>query len=512
MSAQTEPESTAGLPTPVTVMDDRRRGITNLRRHTARGMVVNSAFQLGLVGVSALRGFLVAAFLSRSDYGVWGIVGLTLWTTLGFKSVFGANDRYIQQSEADQELAFQRAFTVEIVFASLLIPIAAGIVVLFASLTGHSQVLAPGLVLIMLVPSIALQFPFATFLRRMDYRRQRILQAIEPLSSAVVMIGLAAAGAGYWCFIAGSLTGSWLAAIVAMRASPYAFRLRVHGRTLREYFGFSFPLLIAGISQLGVFYVVYLLGAGPLGLAGLGAFTLVGNLVQFTDQADGIITETLYPAVCAVSGQAALLREIFVKSNRLSLMWAVPFGIGLTLFGADLFRFVLGRHWLPALGLLQIMGIVTAVNHVGYNWSAFVRARGETWPMAVTALISGCAVIACAIPLMYSSGIEGLAIAFAVGQGVDFATRSVIVARLLSGATMFIQLLRGFAPTVIAATVVLFLRVWLGGESRPAAAIALFAVYVAVTVAATVALERPLLREATGYLLGRRREAPVAVA
>jgi len=46
----------------------RRRslhGITDLRRHTARGMVVNSAYQVILVGVSALRGVVVAVFSRR---------------------------------------------------------------------------------------------------------------------------------------------------------------------------------------------------------------------------------------------------------------------------------------------------------------------------------------------------------------------------------------------------------------------------------------------------------------
>ena len=51
-----------------------------------------------------------------------------------------------------------------------------------------------------------------------------------------------------------------------------------------------------------MFQVIYLVGVGPLGLAGLGAFTLVGNIVQFTDQADNIMTKTLYPG--GVRGQA----------------------------------------------------------------------------------------------------------------------------------------------------------------------------------------------------------------
>jgi O-antigen/teichoic acid export membrane protein len=483
---------------------ERRRGITDLRRHTASGMIITSAFQIGLVGISALRGLVVAAFLTSSDYGLWGIIGLTLWTALGFKTVFGANDKYVQQSDSDQERAFQRAFTIELIFATAIAPVAAAIVVLFAQLTGHSAVLAPGFVLLLLLPSTALQFPIAAFYRRMNYRRQRALQAIEPVVGAIAMIALAVLGAGYWSFVLGAVLGSWAGALAALRASPYRLALRYDRGTLRSYLRFSMPLLIAGVSTLALFQVIILVGAGPLGLAGIGAFTLVGNLVQFTDQADGIVTDTLYPAVCAVSDRIELLSEAFVKSNRLSLMWAVPFGVGMTLFGSDLIRFGLGNHWLAALPLLQIMGIVTAVHHVGYNWSAFVRARGVTTPIAIAGVVVSLAVIAAGVPLMYADGLVGLGIAFALGEAVALLIRGYIMTRFFRGVRVLPHLLRGFAPTVVAAVPVLILRSLDGTERSAGVAIAVFAIYLLATIAATAMLEWPLLSEARGYLVRRR--------
>jgi O-antigen/teichoic acid export membrane protein len=486
--------------------DDRLRGILNLRRHTARGMLVNGVFQVGLVGLSAFRGLIVAVFLTRSDYGVWGLLGLTLWTALGLKAQFGAGDRYVQQSEENQEHAFQRAFTMELIFASAAAPFAVAVTVMFAIVTGNSAVLAPGLVLLLLLPATALQFPVVTFYRRMDYRRQRTLQAIDPVAGTVVTITLAALGAGYWSFVAGLLVGAWAGALVALRACPYRLALRYDHGTLRKYVRFSGPLLVAGLSILGLFQVIFLVGGDAIGLAGLGTFTLVGNLVQFTDQADTIVTETLYPAVCAVRDRTSLLAEIFVKSNRLSLMWAVPFGAGMTLFGSDLVRYVLGTKWLPAIPLLEIMGIVTAVHHVGYNWSAFVKARGTTWPMAVAALIGSGTMVALAIPLMYSNGLLGLGYAFALGEVVNLLIRCYFVARFFGGLQLLPQLLRAFAPALVAAAPVLALRAIVGREHSLVAAGAIFLLYAALTVTATVWFERPLVREAVGYMMSRRLE------
>ena len=485
---------------------ERTAGITNLRRHTARGMLVNSVYQLTLVGIGVVKGIVVAALLTRSDYGLLGVLGLTLWTGLSLKNQFGAGNKYVQQSDENQEHAFQQAFTVELIFTAAAVPVSAASVIAFALLSGTTAVLAPGLALLALLPSIALQFPVQAFYRRMDYRRQRTLQAIDPVGGAVITIVLAALGAGYWSFVIGLIAGSWAGAIVALRACPYRLALRLERGTLRSYVQFSVPLLIAAVAGLALFQVLYLVGSVPLGLAGLGAFTLVGNIVQFTDQADAIVTDTLYPAVCAVRDRVELLSEVFVKSNRLSLMWAVPFGVGMTLFAADLVRFVLGARWEPAVPLLEIMGLVTAIHHVGYNWPAFFMARGRTWAIALGAVIPAAVVAGAGVPLMFSAGLVGVGYAFALGEAAGFVSRAILLARFFHGFRLFRHLVRAFVPTALAAIPVLCLRAASGPEDSLARAAAVLGLYVTLTVSATLVLERPLLRESTGYLLRDRTQ------
>jgi O-antigen/teichoic acid export membrane protein len=481
---------------------DRLAGIRDVRRHVARGMLTNGGFQVGLLALTAARGLAVAAFVTRSDYGLWGLVGLTLWTALGLKNQFGAGEKYIQQSEANQEQAFQRAFTIDVIFSCLTIPVAAAVVVGVAVGSGNPRVLLPGLVLLLMVPAMVLQFPVATFYRRMEFRRQRLLQSIDPVLTAVATVGLAVAGAGYWSLVAGTLIGSWTGAVVIAYLSPFQLRFRYDRGTLGRYARFSAPLVLNAVAVLALFQTIYLVGSHAIGVAGLGAFTLAGNLVQFTDQADTIVTATLYPAICAVKDRRALLSEIFVKSNRVSLMWAVPFGIGLTLFAPDLVRFAFGQRWVPAVGVLQVLGAVTAVHHVGYNWWAFVKARGLTWPIAAAGVAQSAVTAGAAVPLMYSHGVIGLAYAFAIGEVVGLLIRGVVMARFFEGVSILSHLARAFAPTAVAAIPVLVLR-----ASHPdhglAAAILMFSLYAATTVAATWALEGPLVREAVGYMVRR---------
>ena len=84
-----------------------------LRRHTARGTIVNAVYLIGVSSLGLVRGFVVAAYLTASDYGIWGILVVGLGTLIWLKEV-GIGDKYVQQDEADQELAFQKAFTLEL--------------------------------------------------------------------------------------------------------------------------------------------------------------------------------------------------------------------------------------------------------------------------------------------------------------------------------------------------------------------------------------------------------------
>src|SRR4051794_40753323 len=63
-----------------------------LRAHAAQGLVVNSLFQIGLTGVGLVRQIGIAAFLTRAQYGVWGLIVTTL-VTLGRLKQVGIDDK-----------------------------------------------------------------------------------------------------------------------------------------------------------------------------------------------------------------------------------------------------------------------------------------------------------------------------------------------------------------------------------------------------------------------------------
>jgi O-antigen/teichoic acid export membrane protein len=479
-------------------------GGRTLRAHAARGMLINGAYDVGLSALGLIRGFVLAALLSRSDYGVWGVLTVSLGVLASLK-VVGISDKYVQQEESDQELAFQKAFTLEVIMTAAAIAVLAVAVPVICIVYGDWKLLAPGIVLLTVLAADALQAPFWIYYRQMHFARQRSLGLVEPVIGFVLAIGLAVAGLGYWALAIGVVAGAWAGAAVALITCPFRLRWRYDRGALRLYAGYSGPIFVATAAGVVLANATAIATHAHLGLAGVGAVALAANVTSFTTRVDSLVGGTLYPAICAMQDRLDLLHESFVKSNRLALMWAMPFGAGLALFADDLVRFAIGEKWRAAITLLRITGIVAAIGQIGFNWDDYFRARARTVPLAVASVASTVALLGVGLPLLAAHGLTGLAIGIAAGAAVHLAFRAWYLAQLFDGFAFFRHALRAILPTLPAAGVVLLIRALESGARSATEAVAELAAYAIVTVAGTWLIEGALVREALGYLGGRAR-------
>jgi O-antigen/teichoic acid export membrane protein len=295
--------------------------------------------------------------------------------------------------------------------------------------------------------------------------------------------------------------GNLAAILAAWRASPYALRLRADRAAARRYLRFSWPVFVTGGVALLVQQAQIAVFGLDDGLAAAGWITLAATLTRYADRADQILATTIYPAIVRVRERVDVLEELFAKANRLTLMWAFPFGAGLALFGADLIVFVLGEQWRGAIVLLGGMAVAVALQQVGYSWFAFYRARGESWPQAVESAVFGGAFAALAVPGALLGGSWGF-VAGRVGcTACVLAVRHVYVRRLLPGVRLWSLAVRAAVPVVLASAPVLAVRLALwGGERTLAQAAGELVLWMGALALATHRLEGGLLAELRGYL------------
>src|ERR1700685_538906 len=238
----------------------------SVRSEAARGAAIYALFTVSLGVLSLLKGFILAGFVSRSAYGIWGVLVVSLSTLLWLKQA-GVGDKFVQQDEPDQEAAFQQAFMLELALTGacvVVIAIALPILVLIYDLP---QLVLPGIVIMAALLISVLQAPLWVYYRRMEFRRQRMLAAVDPIVEFFVSIALAIARAGYWAFVGGLAAGVTAASLVAVWQSPFKLRLRYQAGALRSYWSFSGPLLVTGAAGFVMAWSAVIAAKLDLGVA-----------------------------------------------------------------------------------------------------------------------------------------------------------------------------------------------------------------------------------------------------
>ena len=469
---------------------------SELRRRTLRGVVVTSGFMIAIDGLALIQGLVVTRLLGPSEIGLYGIVSTFVVSIVALKRV-GIDEAFVQQEEPDQEAEFQRAFTLELLLGTVFTALICALAPAVAAVYRDSRLLPLTLALAYLPLTFALQAPMWIFFRRMDYARQRSLQATQLLVGLIVTVPLAAAtGLGVWSIVIGQVGGYMAAVAVGLAVSPYRLRLRFERASARRYLRFSGPVLVTTLGALAIAQGQVLAFKLHAGLAAAGFITLAVTLTRYVDRADQIVTSSIYPAICAIQDRPDAQEELFVKSNRATLAWVLPFSAGVVLFAPDLVSLVLGDRWQPAVVLLQGLAVAGAIQQLGFNWFSFYRARGETGPPAVEAVVGALAFLVLAVPGLLVDGSDGFVIGRVAAVVIATGVRWFYVRRLLPGVRASGLLAPALIPLAQATIAVMAVRLatW-GGDRELWQALVEAAVFVGVYAISVWHRERALIGE-----------------
>ena len=116
--------------------------------------------------------------------------------------------------------------------------------------------------------------------------------------------------------------------------------------------------------------------------------------------------------------------------------------------------------------LLQGLAVAGAIQQLGFNWFSFYRARGETRPPAVEAVVGAVAFVALAVPGLLIDGSDGFVAGRIAAVVIATAVRWFYVRRLLPSVRASALLAPALIPLAQAVIAVVALRLATGGGHR----------------------------------------------
>jgi PST family polysaccharide transporter len=461
-----------------------------------------------------LVSLVLARLLAPADFGLMA-VATTVMNFMDLFRDFGTGQAIIQKRDVSQQLLsslFMMNLANGMGAAVLLVATAPWVAWLFSTpeATGILRVMGVGFAIYSW--SVTQR---AILLRRLDFRRVAISDAIGALTNAVVGIALAYAGYGVW-----SLAISYVASNVAGTISLWAlaqWRPSLHfaRADLREVRSFSLNLVGFNLVQNLFYNADTILISNFLGPAALGLWGMGRRLVVFPVQTlSSILSGVLVPALSRVQDDEPRLQRDYLRAVSGLAMVGFPIAIGIGIVAEPLVGTLLGAKWAGAVPIVALLAPTVLMHSTTANIGAIYRAKGRTDLLLRWGLFSSVLTLAgYGIGILW--GLEGVAWGYGlVWAALMFPAHAIPLRLIHLGVGDLLRALRPFAlASALLAVAALGTRFGLEGAGA-SKSVVLLATIVAGAATYGLALWRldpPALRDLERVVTNRRVRAGAPV-
>lgn len=336
---------------------------------------------IGLVNITILARLLVPA-----DFGLLAIAIATLAILEAFASMpFGtALIRFKDATPAEYDTAW--SFNVLRGFVLAVILIALGPFVASAyddpRLTNVLFVLA----MVSVVEGIK-SVGLVQLSKDLLFGKLFVVEVVIQLGKVLATIIFALILRNYWALVLGMLAGSSIGVIASFAVHPYRPKLNLSA--WHRLLGFSIWLSGAGILSTTLNRLnIFLLGAF-VPLSGVGIFN-VGNEIglMVSSEISGPVQRVLYPGFAKISDTLERLNAAYQLSVQTFLSVGLPIGVGFVLVAPEFIELALGKKWLGAVPVVQIIALSSAIGMIFNASSSVLPALGHTKRMFQIMLVT----------------------------------------------------------------------------------------------------------------------------
>jgi O-antigen/teichoic acid export membrane protein len=351
-----------------------------------------------------------------------------------------------------------------------------------------------------------ISIPEVLLMRRMDFRRQALVNLAATLVSAGVALGCALAGLGVWTLVWAPIALFWTRALgLQLVTRAYylpSFRFAGAGPMVR--FGLGLLASTFGwtvMTQTDTLIAARRLSPTELGLYAEALFLTTLIASKFVPP----LNEVAFPAYARMQEDRALLSASFLKAVRLVMLVTCPLYLGLSVVAPDFVAVVLGAKWQGMAPLMAVLALAMPAHTLYILFTPAVNATGHIRITARASLLG-----ALVMPVAFLIGLQWGAIGLAYAWLLAFPVLPLTIflrSRRELGLTAG-PLAAAVAPGVLASAAMALAVLMVGrglGPLAPWQRLGLEIGFGAACYAALLlAFSREAVRELTGLVLRRR--------
>ncbi len=433
--------------------------VADLKKKSVIGAMSYFATTLALNGVALVANFLLMAFLTPADFGIYGVV-VQINAILVFFSDVGLASSLIQKNEQPNDDDYHTVFWTQQILSWVIFLIAGVIAV--SGVVAEKTGVAGNWILM----ALALSFPLATLKtvssiklsRKMEFHKLVIPQIFEQIFYNGVLILMAWKGAGVMAYVYAILARSLVGVIVIHIIQPYwpkwRFDKKSFGKTIK--FGLKFQAndLLARIKD-NLFYLVVGWSL-PSNQFGYISWAKNWSMYPYNLTVQNIMNIT-FPTFSRLQDRVDLLKKAIEKSVFFITLAIFPILAGMVTFIGPLTVVVPSyAKWQTAVPSFVLFTLAIAWSAVSSPLTNTLNATGRINKTLKLMVFWTVLTWALTFPLMWKLGYQGVAWSAFIISWTSFIP--VIMVKKFTHCRLWENVWRQLLAAVVMAVFALVLR------------------------------------------------------
>ena len=302
---------------------------TSLKSKAASGMVWSAFGSFSSQGISFIIGIILARILMPSDYGLIGMLAIFFaFSNMIIESGFAnALIQKIDRTESDFSTIFYFNLLVSIIIYLILYSTAPLIASFYNTpeLLLLTRILSLNLLIgsLSIVQQVRLKILF-------DFKSIALITVISVIFSGILGVVLAYLNFGVWALVAQNLSAALIKTLLLFYFNKWYPKIVFNINSLKQLFGFSSKLLIAGLVSTIVNNLYSILIGKIFTPKEVGYYT---RARQYPELLSNTITTILqgvtYPILTSLQNERERMISVYGRLMRVTVFFVIPF---LTLF------------------------------------------------------------------------------------------------------------------------------------------------------------------------------------
>jgi len=325
----------------------------SLKSKAAKGMAWSAFGTFSSQGISFVIGIILARLLMPSDYGLIGMLAIffavsQLLVESGFSN---ALIQKIDRTETDYSTIF---------YFNLLVSFLIYLILFFIAPLIAQFYDAPELTLLTRVLSLNIPIGSLAIVQQvrmkiiLDFKTPALITMLSVAISGSVGVVLAYSGYGVWALVVQSLSATVLRTLLLFFFNRWMPQYIFSISSLKQLFGFSSKLLVAGFVATIVNNLYSILIGKLFSPKDLGFYT---RARQFPELLSSTITNILqgvtYPILTSLQNDRERMVSVYGRLMRITVFFVMPLLTLFALLAEPFIRLLLTEKWMPVVPLIQ---------------------------------------------------------------------------------------------------------------------------------------------------------------